>query len=138
MVTRQQIIDEARTFIDTPFHHQGRVKSIGVDCAGVVGMVGVALGLLNIEDLPKDYAKQPNANQMTKVLDEKMDRIPIHEATIGDVYHFAFDREPQHVGIITDIGILHAYAQVRKCVEHSLDDTWQKRIRGAYRFKGIV
>lgn len=138
MVTRKKIVAEARSYLGTPFHHQGRVKGVGVDCAGLVGMVAVALGLLGVDDIPKDYAKQPNAHAMTKVLDEKMIRIPIFEATIGDVYHFAFDREPQHVGIITDIGIIHAYAQARKCVEHSLDFTWQSRIRGAYRFKGIV
>lgn len=135
--TREKIVVEARTWIDTPFHHQGRVKSVGVDCAGVVGMTGAALGLLDVNDIPKDYAKQPNANAMTKVLDEKMTRIPVSEATIGDVLHFAFDREPQHVAIISDIGIIHAYAQARKCVEHSLDDTWKSRIRGAYRFKGV-
>jgi len=134
---REKIVDEARTWIDTPFHHQGRIKLVGVDCAGVVGMVGAALGLVDENDIPKDYAKHPNGTEMTKVLDEKMVRIPVPEATIGDIYHFCFDRDPQHLGIITDIGIIHAYAQARKCVEHSLDSTWQSRIRGAYRFKGI-
>jgi NlpC/P60 family putative phage cell wall peptidase len=135
MDIRQQIVDEARTWLNTPFHHQGRVKSVGVDCAGVVIGVAKALGLSDFDTV--DYAKQPNANAMTKVLNEHMVRIPVNEATIGDVLHFAFDREPQHVGFITDIGILHAYAQVRKCIEHSFDDAWKARVRGAYRFKGI-
>lgn len=135
MGIRQQIVDEARTWINTPFHHQGRVKSVGADCAGVLVGVGKALSLTEFDTT--DYAKQPNANAMTKILNEHMIRIPVNEATIGDVLHFCFDREPQHVGIITDIGILHAYAQVRKCVEHSLDDVWKSRIRGAYRFKGV-
>lgn len=135
---RELIVLEARKWIGTRFHHQGRVLGVGVDCAGVVGMVGVALGLIDIDDIPKAYAKQPNANEMAKVLDEKMERIPVSEAGIGDVLHFAFDRDPQHIGIISDIGIIHAYAQARQCVEHSLDDTWKARIRGAYRFKGVI
>ena len=136
-ITGSQIVDEARTWINTPFHHQGRVKSVGVDCAGVVIGTADALGLISsFEDKP--YAKSPSANQLRTTLKNYMIEIPVSEALPGDVLLFAFDREPQHVGFLTDIGILHAYAQVRKCIEHSLDDTWGKRIRGAYRFKGIA
>ena len=135
---REQIVAEARTWLGTPFHHQARLKGIGADCAGVVGMTGAALGLISASDIPNDYAKQPNAKEMERVLEEKLDRIPPAEAKIGDVLHFAFDRDPQHVAILTDVGIIHSYAQVRKCVEHSFDDTWKARLRGAYRFKGVV
>lgn len=138
MVTRQQIVDEARTWLGTPFHHQARNKGIGADCIGVVGMTGVSLGLLKAEDIPKDYAHSPNAAMMQKKLEEHLYKIPVSDAKIGDVLHLVFDIEPQHVAIITDIGLIHAYAQVRKCVEHSFDAVWQSRVRGAYRFKGIV
>lgn len=136
-VKRADILAEARTFIGTPFHHQGRVKGAGVDCAGVVIGTADALGLLtDFEDKP--YAKSPSADQLRTTLKNYLIEIPISEAKAGDVLLFAFDREPQHVAFLTDIGILHAYAQVRKCVEHSLDAVWKSRVRGAYRFKGIV
>lgn len=135
-ITREKIVAEARTWLGCPFHHQGRVKGAGVDCAGVVIGTADALGLLtDFEDKP--YARSPSADQLRTTLKNYMDEIPVNEAKSGDVLLFAFDREPQHVGFMTDIGILHAYAQVRKCVEHSLDETWVKRIRGAYRFKGV-
>lgn len=137
MVIREEVIEEARTWINTPFHHQGRVKGAGVDCAGVVIGTAEALGLLSdFNDMP--YAKSPSADQLRTTLKTYMDEIPVSEALPGDVLLFAFDREPQHVGFLTNIGLLHAYAQVRKCVEHSFDAVWQSRVRGAYRFKGIV
>lgn len=136
-VTREAIVAEARTWLNTPFHHQGRVKSVGVDCAGVIIGTADTLRLLSdFEDKP--YAKSPSADQLRTTLKNYMIEIAVNEAKSGDVLLFAFDREPQHVAFLTDIGILHAYAQVRKCVEHSFDAVWKSRVRGAYRFKGII
>jgi len=33
MAGNQSLIDEARTWLGTPYHHQPRVKGVGVDCA---------------------------------------------------------------------------------------------------------
>jgi len=152
--TRQQIVDEARTWLGTPFHHQGRLKGVGADCAGIVDGVARAFGFSG--NVPVNYGRQPDCKAMKAVLDEHMDPIPVAEATLADVLWFAFDGDPQHVGIITDLagasisdaapggdtpcgrfGILHSYAQAKKCVEHGMDDVWRKRIRGAWRFRGI-
>jgi hypothetical protein len=46
----------------------------------------------------------------------------------------AWGREPQHVALITDHGIIHSYSGVGKVVEHGLDERWQQRISAAYRF----
>lgn len=54
MTTRQKALQEAQTWLGTPYHHHGRVKGAGVDCGqlliGVFGAVGV------IEPRPIDYA----------------------------------------------------------------------------------
>jgi cell wall-associated NlpC family hydrolase len=36
---RAAVIAEARSFLGTPFHHQGRLKGIGVDCAYLLAEV---------------------------------------------------------------------------------------------------
>ena len=33
---KKQIIQTARQWLDTPYHHQARVKGVGVDCIGLV------------------------------------------------------------------------------------------------------
>jgi hypothetical protein len=33
--------------------------------------------------------------------------------------------------------MIHAYANVRKVVEHRLDDIWRSRIAGVYTYPGV-
>lgn len=136
MITKQQIIDEARTWLDTPFAHQGRAKGVGADCA-CTAAIGPAQALGLSEFDTTDYSRLPDPSKMRAYLDAHMDRIPVNEAGPGDIYWMAFNGNPQHLALITDKGILHSYAQAKKCVEHSLDDTWRKRVRAAYRFRGV-
>lgn len=51
---RKIAIDEARTWIDTPYQHKGRVKGVGVDCGGLLYQVyNPIFGPLPA--FPKDY-----------------------------------------------------------------------------------
>jgi cell wall-associated NlpC family hydrolase len=45
MATRAEIIAEARTWLKTPWRHQGRLKGIGCDCVGHIVCVPRALGI---------------------------------------------------------------------------------------------
>jgi cell wall-associated NlpC family hydrolase len=132
MVTRADVIAEARRWKETRWHHQGR-NSAGIDCIGLVIMVSHALGLSDFDIT--DYARQPDPKMMRGLLAAHMD--PIAKPEPGDVLLMRFEKEPQHVAILTDIGIIHAYAQARKVVEHRLDSLWRSRIVGAYRYKGL-
>lgn len=135
IVTRAQIVSEARTWLGTPFHHQGRVKGCGVDCAGVVAGVGRALGLTDFDTVC--YGRQPDPLLMGSILRKYLEPKPISQAQPGDVLWMAFDRDPQHVAIVTDIGILHATSAIGKVVEHSLDATWRVRARACFGWPGV-
>ena len=135
MTTRAELIAEARTWLGTPFHHQGRVKGVGADCVGIIIGSANALGLANYKSM--NYPHLPSMALLETTLGEQLDKISVADIRFGDVLLFAFDREPQHVGFYTDIGILHSYGVVRKCIETSLDATWRGRIRGAYRFRNL-
>lgn len=135
MPTPENVVATARTYLGTPFLHQGRHPQVGLDCAGVVVCVARELGLENgFTEVP--YGRRPHAGTLQRICDEHMDRIALYAP--GDVLLLAWESEPQHLGIATDIGIVHSYAQARKVVEHCLDPTWRSRIRGAYRFRGIA
>ncbi|MDJ1305823.1 MAG: hypothetical protein MRQ09_06330 [Candidatus Midichloria sp.] len=54
MITRNQIISEAKSWLHTPFHPQARIKSVGCDCIGLI--IGVAQKL-KIGDLSYYYHK---------------------------------------------------------------------------------
>jgi cell wall-associated NlpC family hydrolase len=132
--TRDKIVECARSYLGTPFHHQGRVKGVGIDCAGVPIGITHDLGFSDWDTA--NYGMLPNGNMMRQVLDEQMESIPVVEATTGDLLLFGWSEDPQHVGIITKPGyILHTHARVGKVVEHRMDSIWRCRIRGAYRFR---
>jgi len=47
---RAQVVAEARTWLGTPYHHHGRIKGVGVDCAQLLCAVYEACGLVDHVD----------------------------------------------------------------------------------------
>jgi cell wall-associated NlpC family hydrolase len=135
MATSKKIIAKAREYLGTPFRHQGRLKGVGVDCAGLVVCVAKELKISNFDF--KAYGAMPNAAKLQTILNEQMEKIPTSEAKAGDVYLMKFDKEPQHLAIVTDIGIIHSYYDAGSVVEHRVDEVWRSRIMGAFRFKKV-
>jgi len=134
MITRKQIVDEARTWIGTPFQHQARVKGRGVDCIGVVQQVAQALSITKYDR--SDYGREPANGELQKALNEHLIKIDTLEN--GCILLMKFINEPQHVAIYTDKNtIIHAYANVGKCVEHRLDPKWERRIYSMYKYIGV-
>jgi cell wall-associated NlpC family hydrolase len=134
MMSRAAIVAEARTWVDTPWKHQGRLKGVGVDCGGLIIGVGQALGLLDFTVKPQ-YGRQPNWRELEAILREHLDSQPFAGVKPGDILAFAFIGEPQHLGICTGDGLIHSYAQARKVVEHRLDDVWLERLRSIWTYR---
>lgn len=128
-----EIVAEARTWLGTPFHHQGRVKGAGVDCIGLV--IGVARDLGLVDYASPAYGRIPNPVVMGRELRAHL--LPASAIDPGVVLWFAFAQAPQHVGIVTDSGLIHAYATAGKVVETGLDPQWIARTRGMFRFPGV-
>jgi cell wall-associated NlpC family hydrolase len=136
---RAKIVAEARSWIGTPFRHQGRLKGVGVDCAGLVIEVGRALGL-DVHD-ETGYAAVPDGVSMQRSCDAQMGRIERYGH--GDVVLFSFGRHPQHLGIVADYAsggnsLIHAYAPNGRVVETIFDGIWIRRTVQAYRYPGVV
>jgi cell wall-associated NlpC family hydrolase len=123
-VLRAKVIEEARTWLATPFHHEGRVKGAGVDCAQILIAVYSAAGVVK-EFTPEHYSYQFHLHR--KADGSEPDEIYLrtilqfaHEIPgppkPGDVAVFKFGRVFSHAVIVVDWpqGI-HAY--VRRGVE---------------------
>jgi len=132
MITRQEIINAARNYLGVRYKHQGRTK-FGLDCLGLVVRVAHDLSLSNEDST--DYGSVPDGKRLMREMDARLDITM--DAKPGDVLLMRFDKNPQHLAIMTDKGIIHSYAQVRGVVEHGLDDEWAKRIVRSYSFRGI-
>lgn len=140
MTTGADVVSEARSWIGTPFVHQGRLKGIGVDCIGVVVGVAKALGLSGYDKT--DYGRAPNPAEMRAELATHMQPIAFKDVRPGDVLWFRVEGEPRHVGIVTEtepMAMVHSYsrARVMACIEQDVDGFWRKRVAGAFRYRGL-
>jgi len=97
----------------------------GVDCLGLIVGVADEIGvkyqgkfLSSFDDLT--YKKIPLKNQLKNAMDKYFLPILFGERRVGDIALFQINREIQHLGILSDVGLIHCYLQARGVVEHSL------------------
>jgi cell wall-associated NlpC family hydrolase len=144
--TRQDVIDRAREMLGTPFHHQGRVPGIGVDCAGLLKVTFSKLGRRVVDRT--DYERNPDGETlMSTLLANDLVRISQKDEKPADVVVFWINRHtkaPQHVAFKTDRGLLHCVCEEPKTkhpgkvVETSFDDRWRRRVVATLRLREFL
>jgi len=50
---RIEIVNEVRTWLDTPFQHQGRLKGVACDCIGLIVGVNKKFNITDYDNLKK-------------------------------------------------------------------------------------
>jgi cell wall-associated NlpC family hydrolase len=150
----QHIIQEARCWIGTAFHHQGRVKARaqqkgGCDCIGLILGVADALSIRSRQDgallSAHDVAVYHHAFPppiLLQLLQQHLIEVPVADAKPGDVAVFAMSQRQYHLGILTQYhseayGLIHAMAQAKQVVEHRLDAIWQEKFCSAFRYTPV-
>jgi NlpC/P60 family putative phage cell wall peptidase len=145
MITRAQIVAEARTWVGTRWHHQASTKGVGSDCVGLVAGVARALGIAGGEEFAADpdvrgYGREPDPVMLLSVCARYLEPVHLPEVRMGDILLLRFAAEPQHFAIVSQKNpdyMLHAYAQARRIVENRIDAVWRSRIVRAYGYRGI-
>lgn len=132
MTTRQQIIAAARSYCGCRYHHQGRNRA-GIDCAGLIVCVARDVGI-ELRDMG-GYPRTPDGKALRSFVEEQAIRVDEYQP--GDILLMRFERDPQHLAIVTDRGMIHSYAGKGEVTEHRIDATWAKRIVQAYVFPGV-
>lgn len=116
---RTNIVDEARTWLGTPYHHQAAVKQQGVDCAQILVEVYHAVGLAERPDIgyyPSDWMLHRSEERYLGWLDQYCRRIELAEVGPGDIVMFKFGRCFAHSGIVVHYPlIIHAQRQDNCC-----------------------
>jgi NlpC/P60 family putative phage cell wall peptidase len=136
MASGADVVRVARTWLGTPYHHQGRLKGVGVDCAGLLVGVARELGLSQFD--ATGYSGRPDGDSLIRVCQEQMTPIPLEELLSGDVLLFKFEAHAGHLGIyLGNNTLIHSYLPRRRVVEHSLDAWWWGQVAGQYRLPGV-
>ena len=133
MPSRDDIVATARTYLGTPYHHQGRVKGVGIDCIGLLVCVARELGI-QVHDI-EGYSRFPDGHTILEELPKCLDAV--ETPVPGDILVFWFDRPelPGHAGIQTDVGVIHTYTVSKKVVEHTLNKVWMRRICASFAYR---
>ena len=135
-MTAADIIAAARTCLETPFVHQGRLPGQALDCAGLIIQVANTLGLEHVDHT--GYARLPGNGLLESALDNQPGLSRVTDLQAGDVILMKFSGDPQHLGIYAGENIIHAYQPVGKVCEHGLTDAWRRRIVRIYRFNEVA
>lgn len=149
MNTRESVVAEARTWLDTPFKDFACLKGVAVDCLGLVKGIVIALqlpvpGELATDPRLKAYSNRPDGLVLLEICDRHLE--PAYEPGLGDMLVMAFALNPQHFAIVSRVSIygdpthvIHCYNStgVRRVVENGIRVA-NARIVRAYRLPGVA
>lgn len=108
---QQQIVAEARSWLKTPYHHQGDIKGVGVDCLMLLVRVYHACGLIPAID-PRPY---PTDWHLHRSDERYLDGIrhycvQVETPQPADIVMYQFGRCFSHAGIVLEWPIIvHAH-----------------------------
>lgn len=122
MIDAQDVVRQARTWLGTPFAHQGRRKGAGVDCAGLLVCTLRELGI-DVGDVAS-YPRIGDGSLAQVVADRCY---PCSRPAPGVVAVIRFLRVPQHLALVAGDTMIHAYQPRGAVVEHAYDARWQRR-----------
>lgn len=140
-VTRALIVTVAQSWLRTPFHHEGRVKGVGVDCAQFLLAVYAEAGLIEDyrpEHYPQDWYLHRDEPLFVRELEKHCN--PTAEGLPGDIVMFKFGRQPAHGAIVVDANlVIHAYRPEGKVTLSEIAGSpLAEKIAGYYRWKGFA
>lgn len=134
------IVDEARTWLGTPYHHQGRIKGVGVDCAMLLAECYHACGLVPYIDptpYPPDWHLHRSEERYLSWVEDYAD--PVETPAPGDVVLYQFGRCISHGGIVVAWPtIIHAYLGEGCVLADGEKGALAGRLAGFWRVRGGV
>ncbi len=139
---REEITEEARRWIGTPYCHQASALGAGADCLGLLRGVWRAIYGNEPEAPPAytaDWAEPQREEALWSAARKYMLPKPVADCAEGDVLLFRM-REgaiAKHLGIMTerhpDASFLHAY-HGHGVVESALTEPWRRRVVACFAF----
>ena len=101
---RQRVIDVARTWLRTPYHHMGRVKGVGVDCATLLCEVFEEAGVtphVDLEHYPADWMLHRDEERYLQQITRYAAEVA-YPTGPGDLVLVKFGRCFSHAAIVVD------------------------------------
>jgi cell wall-associated NlpC family hydrolase len=135
---KNKIVEEAISWVGTPYHSGANIKGVGVDCGQILieifGNVGV-IDKFNVEAYPMDWALHRSEEKYLEFIEKYCDRVEKWQQ--GDIVLYKFGRCVSHSGVfIDDKGtIVHALVDVGVIYSNYLEGNLGRRVYGFYRVR---
>lgn len=139
-MTSDELISDARSWLGTPWRHQGRTRT-GIDCVGLVRQVAAGRGLTKFDT--RDYAAQASDETMLALCREHLTEVSKRDMHPGCVVVMRFSNQ-RHMGFVGDyvhggLSLIHATSMhPRKVVEVRFDEVWMSRVMAVFEIPGVV
>lgn len=141
-LTGHRIVEEARSWIGTPYIHQASRKRLGCDCLGLVR--GIWRELLGEEPeitpaYSASWAEAGGREQLLAAAHAYFDPADRRYLNPGDLLLFRLRvKSPaKHLGIFAGSNhFIHAY-EGAAVVESAMGEFWHRRLHSTYRFPGV-
>lgn len=126
MIKAKEITRIARSFIGTPYRHQGRSR-MAVDCWGLLFAVGTEAGVIPAGLVsPANYGRLSNIQMRAKVAEWCTETDQVDDGILV-LIKWPGTNYAGHMGILTHEGnMIHAYSMENKVVEHGFRGPWVK------------
>ena len=101
---RAAFIAEVLSYVGTPWHHQGRLPGVGLDCPGPLICAARALGSVPPTFDVTGYARVPDGQALQGFCEAHMQRIAYADRQPGDALLVRFQHgHPQHLGVLVEM-----------------------------------
>jgi NlpC/P60 family putative phage cell wall peptidase len=142
-VSRAAIVAAARSWIGTPYHHQGAAKHAGADCLGLVRGLYRELYGQEPETPPAyspDWAEAQNRETLIEAADRHLIACALPDARPGDVLAFRWRRNlpAKHLGVLVATDRMVHATESTAIVEIALTSWWRRRIAAAFSFPAVL
>jgi cell wall-associated NlpC family hydrolase len=125
---RAIVASQALSWLGTPYHHHGRLKGVGVDCAMLLAEVYAAAGVcppvaIGPGDYPHDWHLHRDDERFCAWL-ERLGLSPVQTPARGDIGVFRYGRAFSHGALVVDVApltVVHAYLG-RGVILNTLDE----------------
>ena len=141
-ITRAAIVDEALSWVGTPYRYQASLKGVGCDCLGLLRGVWRALYGPEPETMPgytPDWAEAHGAETLAAAARRHLVEIAVGDAGAGDVVLFRWRASlpAKHAAVlISGERIVHAQ-QGAAVATATLTPWWRRRVGYAFSFPGV-
>lgn len=143
IITRSQIIAEARAWIGTPYRHQASLRGVGCDCLGLVRGVWRALIGAEPQAAPaysRDWAEAAREETLAEAARAHLVEIAPTDFQPGDVLLFRYrDRYPaKHAAIVSAPDLMVHAHDGAAVAEVAIAPWWRRRLAYGFRFPGVA